>query len=563
MTSKFHHHHSKWKYKIYTTIVLVFAGLSIKAQTPNWEWIKSANGGNNNVGAYSTATDNQGNIYVTGSYNADSITFGAFTIVNAGGQALSGSNGIDYYLVKYDGMGNVLWAKGAGGLYDDYGQSVATDAAGNVFVIGFFSSDTINFGTNSLVNIGVLPNVPDIFIVKYDATGNVVWAKKTGGIFGDRGYGIAADASGNVFVTGSYDSQITFGSTVLNSGGSYNCMFIVKYDTGGNVLWANSANSNSSSNSFGFCTSADAAGNVYVAGSCANGPVNFGTTTITNSGSDDVFIAKYDSSGVLQWVKKAGNVGNESAKGIKADATGNVYLTGQFRSASLAFGNDTLTNANSTGSISDIFIAKYSNTGNIIWTKSAGGSSTDEGQGITVDAIGNVYSSCRSGSQYIAFGTDTIINTSGYQMIIAKYTASGNLIWTKAATTAGFGTGNSVATDAAGNIYLAGIFGYAGNFDSDTLYANGAGIYLAKLNPTLVSIETPHGNDKFNIYPNPSTGIFTISGNYNLINIEVYNLMGELILSQGNVGEIDLNAFPSGLYLARVNGESVIRLLKE
>ena len=126
--------------------------------------------------------------------------------------------------------------KGAGGLFDDYGQSVATDAAGNVFVVGFFSSDTINFGTNSLVNIGVLPNVPDIFIVKYDATGNVVWAKKTGGIFGDRGYGIATDASGNVFVTGSYDSQIDFGSTVLNSGGSYNCMFIVKYDTAGNVL---------------------------------------------------------------------------------------------------------------------------------------------------------------------------------------------------------------------------------------------------------------------------------------------------------------------------------------
>jgi hypothetical protein len=97
---------------------------------------------------------------------------------------------------------NWLWAKSAGGASYDYGQSIATDVNGNVYVTGYFYSPSLTFGTTTLTNMGLY----DIFVVKYDANGNVLWAKSTGGTHLDEGYGISTDANGNVFVTGYFNS---------------------------------------------------------------------------------------------------------------------------------------------------------------------------------------------------------------------------------------------------------------------------------------------------------------------------------------------------------------------
>ena len=99
------------------------------------------------------------------------------------------------------------------------------------------------------------------------------------------------------------------------------------------------------------------------------------------------------------------------------------------------------------------------------------------------------------------------------------------------------------------------------SFDSDTLDYVSTVIYVAKLGNSSVSFEENFTSNEISIYPNPSNGIFKISKNVKTI--EVFNLMGELILSQGNINEINLNAFPSGMYVARVNGENLVRLLKE
>jgi hypothetical protein len=97
------------------------------------------------------------------------------------------------------------WAKGAGNTGDDSGQSTATDAFGNVYVTGYFSSPSITFGSTTLINTGIA----SIFIVKYDALGNVLWAKGVGSTGDDRGIGIATDAFGNIYVTGIFGSQTT------------------------------------------------------------------------------------------------------------------------------------------------------------------------------------------------------------------------------------------------------------------------------------------------------------------------------------------------------------------
>src|SRR5262249_15588623 len=135
--------------------------------------------------------------------------------------------------------GNVLWAKGATGTNMDEALGVSTDPFGNIFVTGYFASDTLTLGTISLTDVGV-------FIAKYDSAGNILWAKSAGGT--SIGRSIATDSQGNVIVTGDFrSSTITFGATTLvNADQQFPTpdYFIVKYDSSGNALWAKRAGGN-------------------------------------------------------------------------------------------------------------------------------------------------------------------------------------------------------------------------------------------------------------------------------------------------------------------------------
>ena len=148
-----------------------------------------------------------------------------------GSSTLTSTNG-NLFIAKYDASGNVLWAKSTAGAGDDgTGNSVSADAGGNVFVTGYFTSPTLTFGITTLTNAGggggSFPY--DIFIAKYDAGGNVLWAKSVGGTGWDQGNSVSADAGGNVFVTGSFSSlSLTFGSPTLTLAGN-NDVFIASH----------------------------------------------------------------------------------------------------------------------------------------------------------------------------------------------------------------------------------------------------------------------------------------------------------------------------------------------
>ena len=132
----------------------------------------------------------------------------------------------------------VVWAKAAGGTGTDEPYGIATDATGNIYITGNFGSSSITFGTVTLTS-------PGFFLTKYDANGNVLWAKSAGGsAYSNSGNAVATDASGNVFVTGSFPSSLSFGTTTLTNTDNPD-IFIVKYDASGTVLWARGSTSSS------------------------------------------------------------------------------------------------------------------------------------------------------------------------------------------------------------------------------------------------------------------------------------------------------------------------------
>ncbi|MEN9640405.1 MAG: hypothetical protein RLZZ262_2274, partial [Bacteroidota bacterium] len=220
--------------RLFVMLLILLSDLAW-AQLPAVVWA----GGTGDVGMDNgqvIALDAAGNIVMTGYFTSPVITFGSTTLTNADSLGTA-----DFFVAKYSSSGSVLWAQRIGGSSNEYGYGVATDAAGNIVVSGSFTSATITLGNITLFNANPAGTSSDIFFAKYDAAGNVLWAKSSGGINWDNGSQVATDKFGNVFVTGYYaSSQITFGATTLNNSGIYD-VFLAKYDAGGNFLWARSS----------------------------------------------------------------------------------------------------------------------------------------------------------------------------------------------------------------------------------------------------------------------------------------------------------------------------------
>ena len=239
-------------------------------------------------------------------------------------------------------------------------HAVALDNAGNIFITGFFN-DTANFsmgtGTATLSSSGA----QDIFIVKLDTAGNLLFANKIGGAGNESANAIATDADGNIIITGSFSGSVNFntsgGSTVLSSTG-YSDIFIAKYNAAGSLLWANAEGSAQTDAANAVCTTIS--GNIYVTGyfsDTADFDTGPGQQFLSSNGGIDMFVQKFDANGNFNWVKNMGGIGTEEGLGIAADNLENVYTTGRFNKT-VDFDPDTgiydlVSNGNS-----DVFIQK-------------------------------------------------------------------------------------------------------------------------------------------------------------------------------------------------------------
>ena len=385
------------------------------------------------------------------------------------------------------------WAKSMGGSSFDSGVSITTDASGNVYTTGFFYA-TVDFdpgvGTLSLTPSGGA----DIYIQKLDANGTLLWAKSMGGTGDDYGMPITTDALGNVYTTGNFRDTVDFdpGVGVLNltSAGLYD-MFIQKLDPNGNLLWAKSLGGSGFDQGVSITT--DALGNVYTTGdfdTIVDFDPGVGTLNLTSAGVSDIFIQKLDANGNLIWAKSMGGTSEDFGHAITTDALGNVYTTGWF-SAIVDFDPGTGTLNLTTAGIYDIFIQKLDANGNLIWAKSMGGTGDDYGTSITVDALGNVYTTGYF-ETIVDFdpgvGTLNLTSAGASDIFIQKLDSNGNFLWANTMGGSSADQGISIIADASGNVYATGSFRDTVDFDPDTstlnlISAGASYIFIQKLDP--------------------------------------------------------------------------------
>ena len=351
------------------------------------------------------------------------------------------------------------WIQTGGGSGDDAGSGVAVDAQGNCFVVGCFTG-VATFGVMSATSAGG----NDVFVAKYTKDGIPEWVRRAGGSGNDGGNKVAVDASGNCLVVGGFSGVATFGDIVLTSAGDLD-MFVAKYSPAGDLLWVRSAGGAGYDEGSGVAT--DPWGNCYLSGTFT-GNARFGKTELVGRGGSDIFVAKYNAAGELQWVVSGGGPGDDAGTAIAADSVGNCYVTGYFWGDAI-FGKTALPGAGTR----DFVLAKYDPQGGLLWAKRGGGSNYDLGLGVAVDSAGNCYVTGEFSSQPGVFETSQLNCAGPNDIFVAKYSGTGTLEWIRQAGAEGPDFGWGIAVDAAGNSYVTGFFWYSVDFGTNRLTSAG------------------------------------------------------------------------------------------
>ena len=276
-------------------------------------------GGSNAERGNGIATDGSGNAFVTG--NAWSTNFPTSNAYQG-----SNSGSADVFLTKFSSSGSVQWSTYLGGSSYDYGYGVATDGNGNAFVTG--NTESTDFPTSSATYASNSGDV-DVFLTKFSSSGSVQWSTYLGGSSTDHGNGVATDGSGNAFVTG-YTWSFNFptsNAAYASHSGAYVDAFVMKFSSSGSVQWSTYLGGSNTDRGHGVAT--DGSGNVFVTGYTHS--FNFPTDNAayaSHSGSADAFVAKFSSSGSMQWSTYLGGSSTDVGNGVATNGSGNAFVTG-------------------------------------------------------------------------------------------------------------------------------------------------------------------------------------------------------------------------------------------
>jgi hypothetical protein len=349
--------------------------------------------------------------------------------------------------------------------------AIAVDGTGAAIVAGYFKGN-VDFGGIAMTSAGL----GDIYLVKYSATGGILWARHFGSTADDRPKGVAVDTGNNVYLTGYFRDTVDFGGGPIV--GSSNG-FLVKYTSAGTHVWSKRLATGGLDE--GTAVGVDGGGNVFVTASIYQ-TSDFGGGPFTTLGGADTVLVKYSSTGAHLWSRRLGGTSDDLANALVVDTTtGEVWVTGSF-GGTANFGGGSVTSAG----VNDIFVVRYSSAGVHNFSRTWGGTGDDKGYGITVDRTGNMIVTGMF-TNTVDFGAGPVANSAGGDIFLVKYSAAGICQWSKGfgstvsfSNALGFGT----AADSVGNIFLTGAIVSSVDFGRGVTTGDGwYNAFIAKFDP--------------------------------------------------------------------------------
>jgi len=403
-----------------------------------------------------------------------------------GNTILTSTQPENIFLAKIDSGGNVLWARTVA----DHaaGMDIALDPNNNVVITGRMR-DTAHFNGVTFINFGISPS-PDIFISKYDSSGNLIWAKQAGGSDYDIAYSAACDDSGNIFIGGELNGDANFDGASLtvptHSG------FVAKYNAAGNAQWADYS---------GYCSfavEADSVGNCY-SGGFISGTAQFDTISVSSPAGHGIFVSKLNPAGVYQWARgSSAQITSSAVTELKIDENGNCYASGYFQD-SLFVDDVQFIQPGPTALTHAAFILEFTPSGEAIAGKRPMNDNPSDAFGTAIDirdcdiAFAGVF---RDTPPAIYFENDSLLSIGMHDLFISRI--------------------------------------------NSCLF-------------TSVDYESESASDQIRIYPNPNEGTFTVSfnDNYGDARLTIYSVTGEIIYESSTAiseNQINVRNISAGIY---------------
>lgn len=464
----------------------------------------------------------------------------------------------DFYLAKFDPNGNLLWWRQIGG---NNGSSCSEGVSGIAVDVNndiYFTGLYCGQATfGSFVLNG--SGLQDGFIAKYDDNGNCLWAHN---IIGSMESGIASvscDQNGFVYACGTNNSVALIGSTNVPAGG-----FIAKFDTNGNCLWAKKKISTTLIFSQTYCAATPQSikhGNnlITISGFMGSDTVTFDNTTIYSKFGFD-YVAAFDTSGSLKWVK---TFGGPQANGVSfehaTDQFGNIYLSGYFDGLGY-FDTDTL-----TGSNLQAFVVKIDSSGTEQWVKGLKAAQGSRAKMTSCDSLGNSYTIGYFGGN-AWFGNYNVVSSTNRDMFVTRFNSDGDCLGVRSF---GEAEGYGVTQDNNGNAIVLGNFSNTVTIGSNSYTSYGdRDIFIAKLDELVGLGETRVADNELVIYANPNAGRCTIKMPDKLLNekdlvLTIYDAIGRHInefkvtTTDGKIS-LNLEEEPKGIYAVTLGNSKVM-----
>lgn len=361
--------------------ILIFISLTLSCSKNNvnlpnvqtslqFKWTKTLKGPSQEDEIDAVASDEQGNVYISGKFEDELTIAGQNETITSNGMA-------DIMLVKYDKNGNWQWTKQFGSTQEDNVFDADCDNQGNVVLSGYFQG-TVQFDNFTLTSQGGF----DMMVLKISPEGNVLWAKNYGGSGHDGGNEVAI-GNDNTILVGA-QSNGTF-EGIANTGDQD--AYLLSLDQNGNTQWIKAIKGAGIARSKAI--EVDNWGNVYIGGDFIGANFvenNNSSFPFEEFGNRDAYLVSFTSNGIYRWSKSWGNDGVDFCKGIVTTSQNDIYAVGQFQKI-VNFNDETLTSTNDS---KDLFVWKIKNTGETIWLRHISSSEKLSGAEVAVDTEDNL-----------------------------------------------------------------------------------------------------------------------------------------------------------------------------
>jgi hypothetical protein len=549
----------------------IFSLIAVNAQS--WQWAKRF-GSNSNSNAndrfYGMITDNAGNIYSCGGYQAGT-TFGSIALTDYGGL-------YDIFIAKYDCQGNLLWVNTAGSSGLDGATALDVDNNGNVYVSGFCSADAANplyFGDSTITAI-----TSDFFLAKYDATGNFIWLQvAVPGVsyLGTNSTGVDILPNGNILIAG--DCPTLPGGGAIFPGFNVSIgKFFAEFTPAGTIVNVFNYSPTTTLNKAKGTVKTDALNNRYIAGYFTANSVTIATQTLNRIGFEDGYIAKFNSANSLIWLYQIGHINESFAlSGFDVDPNGNTWIAGTCTDTA-HIGTFTLINSLSANA-GMAFVAKINSSGSPVFADKISSTFGSVAESIASFGDSAVFTGNFRGSALC--GTTSLTATNAQDIYIA--TVKSGVGFINAISISGSGSNNEngwrIVVDNNRNKILNGIFESSITIGSTTLTSSGGSYegFIAKYGGPLCTtgIAESYGNGhlQLNIFPNPANKLLSVSIKENGLNkVSIINALGEIVLKEQIVVNhqeqihLNISSLSPGIYVVQATGKnnsSTAKFIKE